>query len=37
VTHSIRLRARVIRTHPANAPITVGPFNTSVIVAIQYQ
>jgi len=37
VTHSIRLRARVIRTHPADTPITVGPFNTSVIVAIQYQ
>jgi len=37
VTHSIPLRARVIRTHPSSNPITPGAFNTSVIVAIQYQ
>jgi len=37
VTHSINLRARVIRTHPSGNPITPGGFNTSVIVAIQYQ
>jgi len=37
VTHTIRLRARVIRTHPDNVPIIPGAFNTSVIVAIQYQ
>jgi len=36
VTHTIGLRARVIRTSPASNPITPGPFNTSVIVAIQY-
>jgi len=36
ITHSINLRARVIRTHPVSNPIIPGPFNTSVIVAIQY-
>jgi len=37
VTHTIPLRARVIRTHPNSNPIIPGGFNTSVIVAIQYQ
>jgi len=36
VTHTIPLRARVIRTHPGGTPITPGPFNTSIIVAIHY-
>jgi len=36
VTHTIGLRARVIRTSPASNPIIPGGFNTSVIVAIQY-
>jgi len=36
VTHTIPLRARVIRTSPASESITPGSFNTSVIVAIQY-
>jgi len=36
VTHTIPLRARVIRTHPSNTPIIPGGFNTSVVVAIQY-
>jgi len=37
VTHTIGLRARVIRTSPASNSIIPGGFNTSVIVAIQYQ
>jgi len=36
VRHTISLRARVIRTDPSSTPITLGPFTTSVIVAIQY-
>jgi len=36
VTHVLPLRARVIRTSPAGTPIMPGPFNTSVIIAIQY-
>jgi len=36
VIHTIPLRARIIRTSPASEPITIGPFTTSVIVAIQY-
>jgi len=36
VRHTISLRARVIRTDPGSTPISLGPFNTSVIVAIQY-
>jgi len=36
VTHTIPLRARVIRTSPANTPIVPGPFNTSVVFVIHY-
>jgi len=37
VTYTIPLRARVIRTSPANVTITPGPFNTSVIFVFRYQ
>jgi len=37
VTHTIPLRARVIRTSPANVTIDPGPFNTSVIFVFRYQ
>jgi len=36
VTHTIPLRARVIRTSPTNTPIVPGPFNTSVVFVIHY-
>jgi len=37
VTHTIPLRARLVRTaHSSQQQIKVGPFNTSVIVAISY-
>jgi len=36
VTHTIPLRARVIRTSPKGTPIVPGPFNTSVVFVIHY-
>jgi len=36
VTHTIPLRARVIRTSPSATPIQPGPFNTSVVFVIHY-
>jgi len=36
VTHTIPLRARVIRTNPSGTPIQPGPFNTSVVFVIIY-
>jgi len=36
VTHTIPLRASVIRTNPSNTPIQPGPFNTSVVFVISY-
>jgi len=37
VTHTIPMRARLVRTgHSSQQQIQLGPFNTSVIVAIQY-
>jgi len=36
VTHTIPLRARIIRTSPGSEPIQPGPFNTSLIFVIQY-
>jgi len=36
VTHTIPLRARVIRTNPSGTPIQPGPFNTSVVFVISY-
>jgi len=37
VTHTIPLRARVIRTHPSNTPIQPGQFKTSVVFVFSYQ
>jgi len=36
ITHTIPLRARIIRTSPASESITTGPFTTSLVIAIQY-
>jgi len=36
ITHTIPLRARIIRTSPPGNPIVPGVFNASVIVVVQY-